>query len=240
MDASNTDSTSFEIAAPNYSYNEGAHHGLSFEYGVLSDEKFRRENICIIVGTSSVATYKYGALKDLGAIYPYGDILSLRRRNENPTRAITVDQNEPGQVILCRPPASHRGLPLILNLITQYGNGREIDNNYKNALYACHVKEDPHFTKNLENDTLTNRIGHFKKCMAGVRDIALDASNINIDTYVIALGVGQSGTCNENWLTCYFPHLQSFAKFLHRTQKRLIITCSKNQPIPEAILKQIR
>ena len=136
----------------------------SIIYGSLSDKKFNRGNVCLVVGLNSVSCKNVGLTKDLVHLYPYSNVADLRYTKQGSRSIAQVRDRDPeGTVILHRPPI-YKDDPAIATFICQFGIGAPIEiNPVSQQMLKCSYDSD--LKHRLQRDTSVDRIFYFEKCL---------------------------------------------------------------------------
>ena len=109
---------------------DGSYCPLNVVYGKVTDKVYKKRDICLVVPNGSASCEKYGLVKEIYLKYPHGDTYTTKNCLTNPCRAAPEDRRRVGDVIMCKPPAYPAVMvPCIANLVMQYGDGVEYENN---------------------------------------------------------------------------------------------------------------
>ena len=178
--------------------------------GRIRDDQFRDRRNFLVYGVNAIGCDPCGIVQDLQSIYPYEKTYTGRKRLYSLSRAVINSRDEPGSVILHKPPEGENS-PHLLACVTQYGWGESIESNVK-AHHALKTSRDLHYVEGLRGDTRVSRRASFQTCMKKVAILAM--GHREVEKIVIPEGVGCRGRCDEEWQEHYLPWVQSLASRL--------------------------
>lgn len=198
-------------------------------YGSLSEERFKKNFICLVTSTNSVTCLNFGAAKDLAAIYEYGDIAGKRYRKNGTQIAVFRDRSEEGSIYFEKPPGFPKcNLPTISTIITQYGIGESVENNPIAKESAMNTYDKDHASRLLK-DTMENRLTQFRECLIKLKDELVKPENDFIKLILIPAGIGRSGKIDKIWFEYYQTSVFAFSVIMNVHHKTVAILVDKDR-----------
>lgn len=195
-------------------------------YGSISADTFNETNVCILTTQNSVSCKNFGSTYDVVQKYNYANIAGLRYSCPVMKYFATLEDRSPeGDVYINTPPIYTTG-PAIATLITQYGIGREIEENNiaQKLVKSC---SDMMITSRLSADTLLNRLRYFNKAIYNLATQMKKPEYDHIKKFIIPAGIARRGRVDELWLTKYIPIISAFASDMNKYGKEVIIVINE-------------
>ena len=196
--------------------------------GSLSDRRFNKENICLVVGLNSVSCKNVGAVKDLVELYPYCNVAGIRFTKQGSRSIAQVrDRNPEGTAIINLPPI-YRSNPTVASLICQFGMSSPVECN-SIAQQMIKTSYDGDLKYRLRRDTTVDRIFYFEKCLRHLEKKLEKSKYSHIDYVMFPLGIGRAGRVDTVWLKRYLPLIFSFSRECVAFGMRCVLVAKKNQ-----------
>ena len=194
-------------------------------YGSLSDTKFNKEHMCIVVSLNSITTKNFGCAYNLFKKYPYADIVGMRY-SDNIFNNIAHEESQspPGSVEICPPPI-YLPAPTIASIVSQFGIGLPFEEN-KYAQKIANGCNDVKLVRNLSEDTAENRIKHFNRCLINLADELKTNHTKYLSVVIFPVGIGRRGRVDNIWLKYYLPLIGEFATDMQTYGKDCILVCN--------------
>lgn len=195
-------------------------------YGCISAEKFNRSDLCLLTTQNSVSCKNFGTAYDIVQKYNYANVAGLRYSDPDMSSYATLEDRSPeGNVHINNPPVYSEG-PSIATLITQYGIGREIE---ENNIAQRLVKQCPHvsITSRLSADTRRNRLFYFNKALFNLGVQMKRPEHSHIKKFIIPAGIARRGRVDELWLSKYLPLISNFAGDMYKHGKEVVIVINE-------------
>ena len=151
--------------------------------GRLADAKYNKKNSCLLIPCNAISYKGVGLAKEIGFLYPYGDVYKDRRRLYNLSRCVKSDRENVGSIKILKPSKNEDG-PYIIGVVSQFSVGRPVEENQ----YAKHYIDtsfDKHFVEGLKKDTSEARLVAFNECIKKVTTFVM--GNNEISTIFICL-----------------------------------------------------
>lgn len=203
-------------------YKEGTPSACKMMFNKISDSIFNQRDTLLVINQNSISYANYGCSYDIIAKYPYGDVAGLRRPDfKVPSYSHTEFHDKEGTTIIKSPPTDTVG-PSICTLITQYGIGRNYEDNNIAQRIAKYCR-DTTISDRLAADTKDNRILYFNKAIYNLSNQLASEKFSHLKKVILPVGIGRSGKVDMIWLCKYFSIIEVFARHLQNQGKQVIL-----------------
>ena len=202
-------------------------HPCKLVYGSLSNSKFDKDTICIVVPQNAVSCHNYGCTYDIVRKYSYANVAGLRRPCPvTKCYSVLEDRSPEGCIYIKSLPIYTNG-PTVATLITQYGMGKHIEANdfARKLVKNC---SDLTITPRLANDTLENRVSFFNTAMYKLAVQMRESEYDSIKHIIIPVGIGRRGRVDGIWLTKYSAVISAFAKDMLHQGKEVVLVINES------------
>ena len=176
----------------------------------ITDDCLMSNENALVHSINSISCYNYGVSVDIVNKYPYANIASLRKQDNNVKwMACHNDRSYEGSCCI-HSKSSCSKYPNIATLVSQYSIGNPYNQNlHFNEFFEKYNEQS--FKSHIIQDTLYNRIISFNKSIYLLGNMLKTNSSYNhIKRIFLPMGLGRDYV-DIIWINKYYPIIEKFA-----------------------------